>query len=108
MEILKGEEVKVTKDLTNDNEAVTNGTITIDGLEAQTNYTAKIYKDNIVRGTIGFTTFAAVPSADLVYRMTADENLSNELLAEITAQCEPNSSITIAIPAGSVLKSSKN
>lgn len=107
LEILKGEEVKVTKDLTNDNEAVTNGTITIDGLEAQTNYTAKIYKDNIVRGTIGFTTFAAVPSADLVYRMTADENLSNELLAEITAQCEPNSSITIAIPAGSVLKSSK-
>ena len=103
LEILKGEEVKVTKDLTNDNEAVTNGTITIDGLEAQTNYTAKIYKDNVVRGTIGFTTFAAVPSADLVYRMTADENLSNELLAEITAQCE-GTSITIAMPAGTTNK----
>ena len=107
LEILKGEEVKVTKDLTNDNEAVTNGTITIDGLEAQTNYTAKIYKDNVVRGTIGFTTFAAVPSADVIYRMTTDENLSSELIINITENCEPNSSITIALPAGKTYKYGK-
>ena len=35
--------------------------------------------------------------------MTADENLSNELLAEITAQCE-GTSITIAMPAGTTNK----
>lgn len=107
LEILKGEEVKITKDLANDNEAITSGTITIDGLEAQTNYTAKIYKNDIVRGTIGFTTFAAVPSADVVYRMTADESLSNELLTEITSQCEAGSSITIAMPAGTTYKYSE-
>ncbi len=75
------------------------GTATLSGLEPKTDYTATIYKGDVKRGVVKFTTTAEVPNADVKYFLKADEVLSSDLLQSL--KDEGNNTATIVLPESS-------
>lgn len=86
------------------------GKYTLTGLQPTSTYTITIYKNDVKRGQLQFTTPAAMPSANYKYTLPSDVNvISQTLIEEIAEQAkaaagnETNYSATIGIPAGATV-----
>lgn len=67
------------KKVTLDDTAKSEGTVTIDGLEQLTSYTATLYLGTTKRGVVSFVTNATVPDADYTVYLAATDSLNNTL-----------------------------
>lgn len=94
IELLKGDQLDRNINLTD--EALEEGTITLEGLEPLTTYTANIYNNEVKRGSITFQTYPSVPAADYTAYLTATDSLNQTLLDEIAGGGYKN--VTIALP----------
>lgn len=79
-----GESIR-TIDLTSENKEA--GTITIDGLEASTSYTANLYNGSVKRGYKAFTTSVSLPSGyDKTVMLAASDSLNQTLFDNLAAE----------------------
>lgn len=67
------------KKVTLDDTAKSEGTVTIDGLNQLTSYTATLYLGETKRGVVTFVTNATVPDADYTVYLAATDSLNNTL-----------------------------
>lgn len=91
-------------------EEKTAGKMSLGNIKPQTTYIVTIYKNDVKRGQLQFTTPAAMPSADFKYSLGSDVTvLSQDLIEEIAEKAkaasgsETNYSVTIGIPAGATI-----
>lgn len=89
--------VEQTIDLTGST-ALTTGTYNFTKLNPETKYTINLYNGTVKRGYASFTTFAAVPDADHIVFLGANDSISQHVVDSICALT--GSSITFAMKAG--------
>ena len=111
IEIAKASDKENVTTITLTADEIAAGKYTVTNLDANTSYTATIYKDNAKRGQLQFTTPAAMPAANFKYTLPSNVTIiSNDLINEIAAQAkaaagnETNYSATLGIPAGATVE----
>ena len=78
---------------------IAEGRVVVEGLTQLTDYTAVLYKGDVKRGMIVFTTPAKVPDADVVKYLAEGDSINNTLFEEVAAA--GHASLTLALPVGS-------
>lgn len=95
IELLKGEDP--IREIPLSSEEIEAGTITIEGLDASTVYTANLYNNEIKRGYATFQTHADVPPADYIAYLAENDSINGDLFDELAAGGYKN--VTIVLPA---------
>lgn len=97
------EDVRITLDAT----AIAAAQYTLTGLAPATTYTVTIWNNDVQRGSVTSSTFAAAPKGDYIYRMDESETeITPELLNQLAEAAKAKSdnetsySATIVVPAG--------
>ena len=78
---------------------ISEGTVTIEGLDQLTTYNLVLYNGDTKRGTVDFTTPAKVPDADYIVYLAESDSINTTLFSDAVEA--GYSSITVALPAGS-------